>query len=123
MLSKSKIKACLAGEPTPIVPATFFALDAKFREKHEAEVSRMHEMYENDIVTSRLTLEKRAPDPELEPGEFTDDWGSLFCAAPDGVGAHPTRPIVNSIEQWEDYLANKIPLSPTLAWRKGMSPI
>jgi len=110
MLSKWEMKACLAGEPTPIVPARLFALDVKFREKHEAEVSRMREMYEDDLVTCRPTLEKRASDPEMEPGEFTDDWGCLFRAAPDGVGSHPTRPIVNSIEQWEDYLANSIPL-------------
>jgi len=113
MLSKAEMKACLAGEATPVVPAHLFSFDAKFVEKHRDEVNRMREEYTNDFVTCKATvgeLAKRVCDPELEPGEFTDTWGCLFRAAPDGVGAHPTRPIVGSLDEWEDYVANRMPL-------------
>lgn len=110
MLSKTEMKACLAGEPTPVVPTNLCWFDTKFVQKHEAEVARMREIYKDDFAKSGLLLEKRAPDPELEPGEYTDDWGCLFRAAPDGVGSHPTRPIVKSVDEWEEYKVNKMPL-------------
>ena len=86
MLSKAAMKACLSGEPTPTVPAHLMWFDRKFEEKNRAEVSRMRLRYSDDFVKSTPMLDKRAQDPVLEPGEFTDDWGCLFRAAPDGVG-------------------------------------
>ena len=38
MIPKSKVKACLSGEPTPIVPAYLFWFDAKFVERNRSEV-------------------------------------------------------------------------------------
>jgi uroporphyrinogen decarboxylase len=114
MLSKAEIKACLAGEPTPLVPSNLFWFDSKFVDANKDEVARMREQYADDFLQRGPTLQKRALDPKLEPGEFTDDWGCLVCAAPDGVGAHPTRPIVTSVDEWRDYVANSMPaIEPT----------
>jgi len=120
MLSKAEMKACLAGEATPIVPAHLFWFDGKFSQKHAAEVDRMREQYTDDFVQCGATLEKRATDPELERGEFTDDWGCLFCAAPDGVGSHPTRAIVRSPDEWQDYVANRMPLIDPRTFAAGI---
>lgn len=110
MLPKAAIEACLSGDPTPIVPAHFFWFDTKFQEQHGPEVSRMRESYTDDFIQCGLMPERRAADPELEPGEFTDNWGCLFRAAPDGVGAHPTRPIVATVADWKRYVADLMPL-------------
>jgi uroporphyrinogen decarboxylase len=109
MLSKAQIKACLKGEHTPVVPAQLFWLDPKFVEKNKAEVARMHQRHSDDLAQCGARLDKRAPDPALNRGEFADEWGCLFCAAPDGVGSHPTRGIVQSVETWERYLAHGMP--------------
>jgi len=109
MKSKAEMKACLAGETTSSVPAYLFWFDHKFVEQNRDEVERMRGEYTDDFIKQGARLEKRAPDPEMEAGEFTDDWGCLFRAAPDGVGSHPTRPIVRSIEAWEAYVEKKIP--------------
>ena len=109
MLSKVELKSCLAGDPTPVVPADRLWFDGKFIEKNRAEVDSMRLEYADDIVKTTPQLGKRAREPDLEPGEFTDEWGCLFAAAPDGVGSHPTRPIVTSVEQWETYVADSIP--------------
>jgi len=120
MISKAEMKACLAGEATPVVPAYLFWFDGKFVEKNRAEVDRMHEEYSDDFVQCGGPLTKRAADPEMAPGEFTDEWGCLFCAAPDGVGAHPTRPIVRSVDEWEDYVANSMPLTDAEVFTAGI---
>jgi hypothetical protein len=109
MLSKAAMKACLAGEPTPVVPAFLFWFDGKFVERNRAEVERMRQAFTEDFVQSHPALVRRAADPEMEPGEFTDDWGCLFRGAPDGVGSHPTRPIVNGVEEWQEYVASGMP--------------
>ena len=109
MLPKSAIKACLAGKPTSVVPADLLWFDGKFVEKNQHEVEQLCREFSDDIVKSTPKLIKRARDPSLEPGEFTDDWGCLFRAAPDGVGSHPTRPIITSVEEWERYVAAGIP--------------
>jgi len=120
MLSKAEVKACLAGEPTPVVPAQLFWFDWKFTEANRAEVDRMREQYADDFLQCGGALEKRAADPALEPGEFTDDWGCLFCAAPDGVGSHPTRPIVNTVDEWRDYVANSMPVINPATFTTGI---
>ena len=109
MLTKAQVKACLAGEPTPVVPARLFWFDGKFVEANQAEVARMHERHTDDFVHGWLHLEKRGVDGELDPGEFADEWGCLFRAAPDGVGAHPTRAIVSTVGNWEHYVADSLP--------------
>ena len=120
MMTKTEIRGCLAGEPTPVVPAYLFWFDGKFVEKNKAEVHRMQETYSDDFVQPGPHLQKRAGDPKMAPGEFTDEWGCLFCAAPDGVGSHPTRPIVNSVEQWHDYVANSLPLIEPVSFAAGI---
>jgi uroporphyrinogen decarboxylase len=110
MLPKSHIKACLAGEPAPVVPAYLFWFDEKFIRQHEADVQQMRASFSDDFVQCYPVLEKRAVDPELEPGEFTDEWGCLFRGAPDGVGAHPTRPIITCVDDWTRYMSESIPL-------------
>ena len=110
MISKSAVKACLSGEPTSVVPAYLFWFDAEFVDRNRGEVDRMHKEHSDDFVLCGPQLEKRAVDPDLMPAEFTDEWGCLFRAAPDGVGSHPTRPRVTSIDQWNDYVDNSMPL-------------
>lgn len=114
------MKACLAGESTPTVPAYLFWFDGKFAEKNAAEVDHIRKRYTNDFLQCGPTLEKRAADPEMEPGEFTDDWCCLFRAAPDGVGSHPTRPIVRSLDEWQDYVANRMPLIDPRTFAAGI---
>lgn len=109
MLTKSEIKACLNGECPPYVPAWLFWMDGKFRERNSADVERMQQQYDNDFVFAGGHLRKRCRDESLENGEFTDDWGCLFRAAPDGVGSHPTRPIVQSVADWERYVSEGMP--------------
>ena len=120
MLSKNEMKACLAGEPTPVVPAYLMWFDGKFVDKNRAEVDRIQTQFSNDYVESRLVIEKRASDPELEAGEFTDDWGCLFAAAPDGVGSHPTRAIITSLDRWDEYVENGMPLIDREAFAAGV---
>jgi len=109
MLSKAEIKACLAGEPTPIVPAYMMWFDEKVWNVHEEELRELELKYGNDFVDCSPTLVKRATDPELDPHEFTDEWGCRFGAVPDGVGSHPTLPIIRSLSEWEKYLSEGIP--------------
>ena len=109
MLSKAHIKACLAGQAVTTVPANLFWLDGKFVEKNRAEVARMRERHTDDFVQCGVELKQRATGGRLQPGEFADEWGCLFGAAPDGVGAHPTRPIIGCVEDWERYVASGMP--------------
>ena len=109
MLTKQEVKACLAGDRFTCTPAWLFWMDWKFVEKNKADVERMHKQYENDFVFAGGRLIKRSKDKSLEDGEYTDDWGCLFRAAPDGVGAHPTRPIVTSVQEWEKYVSGEMP--------------
>jgi len=110
MLSKQEMKACLAGEATPVVPARLFWFDGQFCERYPDDVRQMRERYEEDFIEAPTRLTRRAQDPRLEPGEHTDDWGCLFGKAADGVGSHPTRPIVTNINQWERYAADSMPV-------------
>ncbi|NIA16710.1 MAG: hypothetical protein GWP08_21880 [Nitrospiraceae bacterium] len=110
MLLKTAVKECIAGKPTPVVPAFLFWFDAQFVRQNAVEVARMRESYENDFVMTRGTLVTRKPVIELEPDEFMDDWGSRFKASPDGVGPHPSQPIVSTLEEWEQYVAAVMPL-------------
>jgi uroporphyrinogen decarboxylase len=120
MFSKAEIKACLAGEPTPVVPAHLFWFDGKFVDANRTEVERMHEQYTDDFLQCGPSIQKRASDPEMESGEFTDEWGCLFRAAPDGVGSHPTRPIVTSVDEWRDYVANSMPVIKPATFAAGI---
>ncbi len=121
MLSKAEIKACLAGEPTPIVPARFFWFDGKFIEPHREEVDRMQARWEDDFVHVWSKLTKRAAEGDLEDGEFTDDWGCRFKASPDGVGAHPTRPIVTGLDEWHKYVAESMPTIPAETFKADVA--
>ena len=109
MLTKKELKACLAGEPTPVVPADLCWFDGKFVDHNDEDVKRMLELYKSDVTKIGLSYSRHAPEPDLLPGEFTDFWGCLFRAAPDGVGSHPTRPIINSLKQWEEYKESGFP--------------
>lgn len=110
MLTKQEMQACLAGKPTPVVPAHLFWFDGKFRERHGAEIARMQTRFKEDFVQCHSSLQGRVRPRKLEAGEFHDEWGSLFAAAPDGVGCHPTRPIISSVDEWESYAAEELPL-------------
>lgn len=111
MLKKEEMKACLAGEEMKVAPAYFFWMDKDFWEINKSFCKEMQELYADDIVQTFPELIKRAVDPtDLTPGEFTDDWGSRFCEAPGGVGAHPTKPIIYTMEDWEIYREKFIPL-------------
>jgi len=109
MLKKEEIKACLSGECPRYVPAWLFWMDGKFREKNRADVEQMQNQYQNDFVFAGVNYRNRHKDRSKEVGEFTDNWGCLFCAASDGVGSHPTRPIVKNIEDWERYVSEEMP--------------
>ncbi len=109
MLTKQEIKDCLNGKCPSYVPAWLFWMDGKFSEENKADVDKMSKQYENDFVFTDARIRKRSKDESLESGEFTDDWGCLFRAAPDGVGSHPTRPIVTSVQDWERYVSEKMP--------------
>lgn len=111
MFKKEEMKACLAGEEMKAAPAYFFWMDPDFIEKNKSFCEEMHTKYSDDIVQTFPKLIKRAVDPaDLEEGEFTDEWGARFCHAPDGVGAHPTKPIIYTMEDWEIYREKFIPL-------------
>ena len=62
MLSKAEIRACLAGQPTPVVPAHLFWFDGKFVDANKTEVDRMREGYTDDFVQCGPVLQKRAAD-------------------------------------------------------------
>jgi len=109
MLNKQEVKSCLAGEPISRVPAWLFWMDGKFRERNRADVEQMHRLYQDDFVFAGVRHRKRSKTPSLSVGEYTDDWGCLFRAVDDGVGSHPTQPIINSIEDWEKYAAQEMP--------------
>ena len=110
MLTKQQVQACLAGESPPHVPAWLFWMDQKFVDINSDQVKRMREQHSDDFLSANMRLTKRATDPVLEPGEYTDDWGCLFRASPDGVGAHPTRAIVQSIDEWDAYAEGGLPV-------------
>lgn len=115
MLTKAEVKRCLRGEPTPIVPAYLFWLDSKFIAQHPEDVRRMRETFEDDFIFTYPRLIKRCHTADIRPGEFTDDWGSLFVSAPDGVGDHPARPIIHTLEDWEAYVGRGMPgIDPAL---------
>ena len=80
-------------------------------EKNPSFCNSMKKRYCDDIVQTFPKLIKRASDPDdLVTGEFTDEWGSRFCEVPGGVGSHPTKPIIYSLEDWEVYRSKFIPL-------------
>lgn len=111
MLTKQEIKACLAGEKTQVAPAYFFWMDGDFVLKNKDFCEDMKAKYCDDIVQTFPKLTRRAPEPsDLGPGEFTDEWGCRFCKAPTGVGAHPTEPIIHSLEDWMTYREKYMPL-------------
>jgi len=64
-------------------------MDQKFIDKNKAEVEKMKILYDDDIIQTHPALRKRAIDPRLGGGEFTDKWGCRFREVPDGVGSHP----------------------------------
>jgi len=109
MLTKGALKDCLAGRPTPIVPAWLFWFDKKFTEENQSDVERLRREYDNDFIQVGVRYEKRAEDPPMEPDEFTDVWGCLFEPGPDGAGARPARPIVRRVKEWERYAENRMP--------------
>jgi len=110
MLTKQQMKDCLAGKPTPVVPALLHWYDGKFVEQNREAVEELRRRYENDYVRTGGALTLRAETPELEPDEFIDEWGCRFKAAPDGVGAHPTAPIVTSLAEWSRYVDEQMPV-------------
>ena len=110
MLTKQEIKNCMAGMYTPRVPAYLFWFDQEFERQNDVEIQKLRQIYENDFLFSYPVLKKRRKDPPLSEHEFTDEWGCLFAYAPGGVGAHPTRPIINSTEDWEKYIQKDAPL-------------
>lgn len=109
MLKKEDVKACLFGRCSRYVPAWLFWMDGKFIQEHRADVEQMQRQYQNDFVFAGVQCRNRHKDRSEEVGEFVDNWGCLFCAASDGVGAHPTRPIVTNIKSWEKYVAEEMP--------------
>ena len=109
MLTKAEVKACLAGQRPARVPAWLFWMDSQFVEKHRAHVDRMREHFTDDFVFAGTHLLKRAADPVLVEGEHADTWGCLFGAAADGVGSHPTHPILSTVEDWERYVSEGMP--------------
>jgi uroporphyrinogen decarboxylase len=110
MLTKEQIKSCLSGEYTAISPAHFFWFDGDFIKLNLSFVAEMRNKYADDFIQTFPHLKKRAPDPVLSAGEFTDEWGCRFCHAPSGVGAHPTVPIINTLDDWEVYIDKYQPL-------------
>jgi len=112
MLPKDALKACLAGEPTPIVPAWRFWTDRQFREKYPEDMKRMNEKWDDDFVLVEIAPKKRDMDIGLQllPHERLDNWNCLFGESPDGVGWHPTRPIVNNLDDWARYLDEGMPI-------------
>lgn len=134
MLAKETIKSCLAGEPVRVTPAYRFWFDERFVQRNPQAVEEMAVRYSDDFVQATIgewgekwmmrgQIPKRAREPELLPGEFTDDWGCLFCAAPTGVGEHPTRPRVTTLEQWERYEAEDLPLVEPRTFASGLRRI
>ena len=111
MLAKEALKACLAGEPTPVVPAWRFWTDGQFRSKYPDDMKRMHEKWDDDFVLTQIAPKKRELDLglQLAPHERLDNWNCLFGESPDGVGWHPTRPIINTLDDWARYLDEGMP--------------
>ncbi len=115
MLHKSAVKACIAGEPTPVVPAWRFWTDRQFREKYPDDMVAFHERWCDDFHILEVEPTKRPMDPpyeSLEPLEIMDHWNCLFAESPDGVGWHPTRPIVRDLDEWDRYKAEGLPTMP-----------
>lgn len=110
MLKKSEIKACIKGDLCPVAPAVFNWYDVDFVKTNKEFVDEMKTKYPDDVVYSFPRLIKRAVEPQLAVGEFTDEWGCRFRHAPTGVGAHPTVPIIHSIDEWEKYKEKFIPV-------------
>ncbi len=110
MLSKSEIKACLRGDHCAIAPAVFHWYDTDFIKTNMEFVAEMKTKYPDDIVYSFPQFIKRSVEPQLAADEFTDDWGCRFRHAPTGVGAHPTAPIIHTIDEWEEYKEKCIPV-------------
>jgi uroporphyrinogen decarboxylase len=123
MLTKNQVKSCLSGEYTAIPPAHFFWFDGDFIKLNPSLFAEMRNQYTDDFIQTCPLLEKRAPDPALSPGEFTDEWGCRFCHAPSGVGSHPTVPIVTTLDDWETYLENYQPLIRADSFGKNAAEI
>ncbi|MHC4200023.1 MAG: uroporphyrinogen decarboxylase family protein [Planctomycetota bacterium] len=109
MLTKQQVRDCLAGRPTPRVPAWLFWFDGKFAAANRAETERMRRRFDDDFLMPHPAIEKRAKDGELAPGEHADDWGCIFMSSPVGVGGHPARPIVSGTDGWAAYEAELMP--------------
>ncbi len=91
------------------MPAYTMWFDEKVWDTHGEELRELELEYGNDFVDCTPALGRRAPEPDLDPNEFTDEWGCRFGAAPDGVGSHPSLPIIRSLSEWEKYLSDGIP--------------
>lgn len=109
MLKRADIKDCLAGRPGPMVPAYFFWMDKQLIERHPEDISALRKHYEDDILFAHPRLIRRGSPPPLQSGEFADPWQCVFAASPQGVGSHPGRPIVRSVEDWEQYVEDCLP--------------
>jgi uroporphyrinogen decarboxylase len=115
MLPKSALKACIAGEPTPIVPAWRFWTDNQFRKKYPEDMAAFHDRWTDDFHLTEIEPSKREmtlPYDSLEELELLDHWNCIFAESPDGVGWHPTRPIIRTVDEWERYKAEGMPTLP-----------
>jgi hypothetical protein len=112
MLPKQALKACLAGEPTPVVPAWRFWTDGQFRRRYPDDIVAMNEKWDDDFALVEIFPKKREMDwgIELAENEHFDGWHCLFGESPDGVGWHPTRPIINNLDDWARYLEEGLPI-------------
>lgn len=111
MLAKDEVKNCLAGGKTAVAPAYFFWFDGDFVAANRSFCKKMEEQYCDDMMQTFPKLICRATEPaDLAPDEFTDEWGCRFRHSPTGVGAHPSKPIIRTMEDWIDYRDNQMPL-------------
>jgi uroporphyrinogen decarboxylase len=120
MLTKSELKACLRGEYTKVAPAFFHWMDMDFIAANRAFTEEMSRLYQDDMIQVQPQLTKRARPIPLQENEFTDEWGCRFMHAPGGVGAHPSLPIIHSMEDWEAYLDEEIPLIDPARYAEGV---
>lgn len=110
MLNKSDVKSCLNGDKIEKIPAIYFWMDSKFTKKNKDVVIKMQECYCDDYIQTFPIFTKNAKEPsDLAPNEFTDVWGCRFIGSPDGVGSHPSSPIINNLDDWEEYKQKYIP--------------
>lgn len=110
MLKRDEIKACLNGEIIAQIPAIYFWMDGKFIDKYKDEVVKMKSFFCDDYLQTFPIFKKNAKEPDdLAENEFTNEWGSRFASSPDGVGSHPSNPIINNLDEWYEYKEKYIP--------------